>query len=798
MEITQEQSKGQQLLALNPQGTKMGTAVTHTLDSYRELIRQPWLTEMVSQIRQLSLKQKELEQGSAEADSLDKQIGRLKKQLPFRAAHYYHFVNDHRSQQSIDPEAFTFQTTVDIDEPSEVEGAIKSAFYINRQEGNPWQGQVLHIERSARNKVHIDIRIPLGYTIAEAQNDFCRALGVTPDESCCSPERIIFITDADSELYTSDDWYRLPTEEELEARREAYRKRGLTIDGRQQPGAASMALPAPQSAGPDSPSAAAPQVYETEYEGVPYEEITKALTDLMGGAPAHGSRNNFILSMASLLRYICNNEPEWIKQVIPLFGENRERVFATVDNACRLKKAAAMPNIVKRAVDLARKQMAARKAIEKAGFNDDVPPAMPAKLPRLIRLLVKNVPDDFKPAVANAVFPALAAHLKGVTFRDLDNKVGEAALTSLLMAPMSSGKSLVDDPINCIIEDIVKRDEESREREQAWKEEVTSLGNSKDKPTRPEGLCVQVVSPDMTRAAYIMRLDEAQKAGGAYLFCNLSEVDSLRKFNSDPSLLIRLCWDNAEDGQERVGANSVTARVKTRFNWSASTTIALGQRFFNAKRVADGSVSRICMSTVIRPDFAPRPVVGDYDDKYHAVLRPFIANLNKAYGEIVCKKAHIFCAWLDAGLKKEAELADSKPYAEFAKRAVVNGHRKAMVLYIANGCKWEKSIENFIAWSVRYDLWCKMRFFGKQMADSIADDKRLVNHGGIKNLATMVHDTFTYDELHQLCLALGKDSNLWSLLSVWQKRGHVVKNPDGTYSKTEKFFASYGHYVEAA
>ena len=896
------------LIAMNPnRNANMGKISTCLLDYYTELTKQPWLCTLVGQIRDLTAKQNLMLQQAAEAvdaaqyqneddlafaiikkqeevkagetfKQLDKQISALKKQLPFRSPHYFHFLDDHRAQKTIDPDAFTFQTTVDIDNPEEVETAVKNALLLNGMFDDPaekllrekifsadeielWKGKVLHVERSARNKAHIDIRIPIGMTIAEAQSAFCKLIHATEDPSCVTPERIIFITDAVSQIYTADDWYKRLDEEAVAEYREAYRKRGLDIDGRpldvdsakhrtaqqnpsvqQNAGQHQVAQQNPSSLNsiPRNPSAqgqsfqgqssqsqssqgassasssssssptsdfqpieseeekarrAANAVqYEQTYDGVPYEEIVKSLVDLMGGAPAHGNRNNFIYREACLLRYICNSEAAWIKQVIEIFGEDEAKAFASVESACKVAQSSEMPQLVKQAVELARKNYLAKQATEKAGIYADVPPQMPARLPKLIKLLTSKVPADFKPAVAMAVFPPLAAHLKGVTFRYIDNQVHEAAMMNLLVAPMSSGKSAVNGPIDCIIEDLVQMDKVNRQKEQDWKDEVNTMGDNKKKPVRPEDICIRIVSPDLTRAAYIQRLDDVQKAGGAYLYCKMDEVDMLRKFN-DPSQLIRLCWDNSEDGQERVGTKSVTARVKTRFNWNASSTIAVTQKFFSVREVADGAVSRLSLATIIRPDFAPYPVVGEYDALFKSELAPYIHRLNAASGFKECRKARQLIERLGSEIMEMAQLAYNKPYAEFAKRGLANGFRRAMVLYLANGEKWEKPIEDFIEWSVKYDLWCKMRFFGNQMQEAIDADNRAVCHSsGLSNLLLFVHDTFDKAEIQNVCMVHGTKTKLAILLCNWKKRGFIVKNDDDTFSKTAKFIAKYGHY----
>lgn len=805
------------LIAMNPnRNANMGQIATYLLDYYTELTKQSWLSTLVGQIRDLTAQQNLMgeEQKQTEAyKQLDRQISIFKKQLPFRSPHYFHFLDDHRAQKSIDPEAFTFQTTVDIDNPEEVEGAVKRALLLNGMFDAPqekaareqmftadeielWKGKVLHVERSARNKAHIDIRIPVGMTIAEAQSAFCKLIHATEDPSCVTPERIIFITDAVSQIYTANDWYKRLDEEAVAEYREAYRKRGLNIDGRPMDidSAPTVDFQPIESEEEKARRAANAAQYEQTYDGVPYEEITKVLVDLMGGAPAHGNRNNFIYREACLLRYICNSEAAWIKQVIEIFGEDEAKAFASVESACKVAQSSEMPQLVKQAVELARKNYLAKQATEKAGIYADVPPQMPARLPKLIKLLTSKVPADFKAPVAMAVFPPLAAHLKGVTFRYIDNQVHEAAMMNLLVAPMSSGKSAVNGPIDCIIEDLVQMDKVNRQKEQDWKDEVNTMGDNKKKPVRPEDICIRIVSPDLTRAAYIQRLDDVQKAGGAYLYCKMDEVDMLRKFN-DPSQLIRLCWDNSEDGQERVGTKSVTARVKTRFNWNASSTIAVTQKFFSVREVADGAVSRLSLATIIRPDFAPYPVVGEYDALFKSELAPYIHHLNAASGFKECRKARQLIERLGSEIMEMAQLAYNKPYAEFAKRGLANGFRRAMVLYLANGEKWEKAIEEFIEWSVKYDLWCKMRFFGNQMQEAIDADNRAVCHSsGVSNLLLFVHDTFDKAEIQNVCMVHGTKTKLAILLCNWKKRGFIVKNDDDTFSKTAKFIAKYGHY----
>ena len=841
------------LIAMNPnRNANMGKISTHLLDYYTELTKQPWLSTLVGQIRDLTAKQNQMLQQVADAvdaaqyqneddlafaiikkqeevkagetfKQLDRQISILKKQLPFRSPHYFHFLDDHRAQKTIDPEAFTFQTTVDIDNPEEVETAVKNALLLNGMFDDPaeklfrekifsaddielWKGKVLHVERSARNKAHIDIRIPVGMTIAEAQSAFCKLIHATEDPSCVTPERIIFITDAVSQIYTADDWYKRLDKEAVAEYREAYRKRGLDIDGRQldvdsaqsrasqNPYSSQCSSSQSSSSSSAASSSAAPTVdfqpveseeekarkaanaaaYEQTYEGIPYEEIVKELAAQIGPDPAHGNRNNFIYREALYLRYICNNDPEWIKQVILTYGEDEQKAFAAVDSACKVAQSAVMPEKVKVAIELARKNYLAKQATEKAGIYADVPPQMPAKLPKLIKLLTSKVPADFKAPVAMAVFPPLAAHLKGVSFRYIDNQVHEAAMMNLLVAPMSSGKSAVNGPIDCIIEDLVQMDKVNRQKEQEWKDEVNTMGDNKKKPVRPEDICIRIVSPDLTRAAYIQRLDDAQKAGDAYLYCKMDEVDMLKKFN-DPSQLIRLCWDNSEDGQERVGTKSVTARVKTRFNWNASTTIDKGQRYFS-KVLTDGPLSRINFSTIPERDIGEDiPVYGTYDDEFRKALKPYIENLCMATGLVECEEAYRLAEVLKNENAEFSRTSQNRIFENFSFRANVIAYLKACVLYVANGYRWEPEIEDFIRWSERYDLYCKMRFFGDMIAKEASTAEKSSKRGP-ENILQLLPDVFTEPQLEAIRLEHGlKAQGCKNVIKQWIYRKYIVR-----------------------
>lgn len=513
----------------------------------------------------------------------------------------------------------------------------------------------------------------------------------------------------------------------------------------------------------------------------------ESLQELLGGVPAHGSRNNFIFSMAAYLRYVCNDDPEWIASILPTYGEARDKWYRTILSACQRSQYKAMPEVVRRAIAGARRQADLYTASQ--GDPDQLPPPMPRKLPKLIAHLVKNVPEVCRPAVAHAVFPALATHLKGVKFWLIDGTEKEATFMCVNMAPQSSGKSAVNKPIEYIVADIVERDEINRQREQQWKEATANKASNKEKPKRPDDLCVQVLVSDMTNAAFVQRMKDA---AGSYLYTNLEELDLLRQLQTngtrDVGKIICLCFDNGKYGQERVGTQSVTARVEIRWNWNASTTIQKGLHFFKG-RMVDGTLSRINFCTII-PDKSKPFVYGRYDEQYAAVLKPYITNLNLAQGHVECPQALALARRLSEACAEEGSLSDDDLLQDLAHRAVTIAYLKAMVLYIANDMTWGKEIADFATWSLQYDLWCKARFFGQQLCEEKASEQvRTPRHR--QNLLDLLPSCFTLAQALDVRRQQGMDeSGCRQMIRSWTFRGYIQPDPaTGTYLKTPKYLA---------
>ncbi len=517
---------------------------------------------------------------------------------------------------------------------------------------------------------------------------------------------------------------------------------------------------------------------------VPYNILVQSLQEQLGGVPAHGSRNNFIFSMAAYLRYVCNDDPEWIASILPTYGEAHDKWRRTIESACQRAQYKVMPAIVKRAIELAKQRSL---PIEREGQGEGLPPAMPKKLPKLIAHLIKNVPEVCKPAVANAVFPALAAHLHNVKFKLIDGTDKEATFMCVTMAKQSSGKSAVNKPIEYITADIVERDELNRRREQEWKDATAQKGANKEKPKRPDDLCVQVLVSDMTNAAFVQRMKDAC---GKYLYTNLEELELLKQLQTngtkDVGKIICLCFDNGKYGQERVGTQSVTARVDVRWNWNASSTIQKGMQFFRG-RLVDGTLSRINFCTIIRDKTKPF-VYGEYDDQYAEVLKPYITNLNLANGRVECKQALALARQMNEQCEETGDLSDDEAYEELSHRAVTIAYLKAMVLYIAHDMTWSKEIAEFAQWSLEYDMWCKMHFFAGQMREESA--KEVVSSTpGRQNLLELLPDEFTLSNVCNMRRANGLDeSNAKPLINKWVFRGYIQYDPDhGVYIKTPTY-----------
>lgn len=526
--------------------------------------------------------------------------------------------------------------------------------------------------------------------------------------------------------------------------------------------------------------------FEVEYDGIPYATIVESLQELLGGVPAHGSRNNFIFSMAAYLRYVCNDDADWIASVLPTYGEARDKWRRTIGSACQRAQYKVMPQIVRRAIDNARRKVDSQNAkMDEEG--NDLPPQMPSKLPKLIAHLVRNVPEVCRPAVANAVFPSLAAHLKGVKFWLIDGTEKEATFMCVTMAKQSSGKSAVNKPIEYIVADIVERDELNRKREQEWKDASANKGANKEKPKRPDDLCVQVLVSDMTNAAFVQRMKDA---GERYLYTNLEELDLLKQLQTngtkDVGKIICLCFDNGKYGQERVGTQSVTARVDLRWNWNASTTIQKGVQFFKG-RMVDGTLSRLNFCTII-PDKSKPFVYGRYDEDYAEKLKPFITNLNLANGHIECKQALELARKMSEKCGEVGSLSDDDIYLDLSHRAVTIAYLKAMVLYIANDMTWTKDIADFAEWSLDYDLWCKSHFFGEQ----VREEKQRETVGrtrGRKNLLELLPNSFSLNDALEVRRMQGMDdAGCRQMLNSWAFRGYVEFDASTSlYIKTQKY-----------
>ena len=533
------------------------------------------------------------------------------------------------------------------------------------------------------------------------------------------------------------------------------------------------------------------QDFAQKYDGIPYEAITSKLVELLGGEPQHGSRNSFIFTLSCYLRYLCDDNATWIKQVIPTFGEEKKRAFTTVDSACQRKQSHRMPMIVRKAISLCQEERARGKAADYDAdeFGDILNPdsyfyrihEMPQKLPRLIRLLVSKTPVIYQPAVSQAVFPALASHLCDTRFRYVDNVEHEATLMNILCAPTGSGKESITQPINRIMADIRARDAQQRERERAWKDECNRKGSNKDKRERPEGLVIQEVNIDMTNPAFLLRMKEAERH---FLYAKVNELnlfDALKGKTNQHFRIMELAFDLGNYGQDRVGVQSVTETVKVRFNWNACCTPKKCRDYFR-RVVTDGPVSRISFATIERrPCGSEIPVYGSYDAAFDEELKPYIDNLLKARGLVDCPQALKLARKLMEENAEFARLSQNYVFENLSFRANVIAYLKACVLYVANGMKWEKSIEDFVRWSERYDLWCKLKLFGQMIYDADGEQDKVSRTApnGPKNLLSLLPDEFTMDDYVKVRRAQGFDNDnarrIRDAIHQWVHRGYVAK-----------------------
>ena len=755
-------------IAMNPQrGGNKGSASCLPLAEYDKLIAQPWLHDMVEQIR----------------GGNDK----LKGLMPFRCGHYSRFLKNHRSQKDADPTSFLFQTTIDIDDKELVGIAIEMARQLNCSD-SIWNGMLLHLEYSARKKLHIDIRMPIGMTIEETQRAYCEALGVPCDESCFTPERILFITDQDSEIYRSKDWYAVLPADELKARREAYLKRGLTIDGRQQQGTQPQPFNIQHSTFNTQqiiPDGLPTSGIASEKSLIAFDLFTESAGLKNVNIDTEGSRHSSLLAIMSAGASRVMSEEELRRVVavkMPSFAQERDCLQLIHDFYEKYGDSSKpFSRDVIRINAQAEKQatlLTPNSSLQTPNCEDDypAPPEMPKKLPKLVELLVSQTPDVYKPAVAHAIFPPLATHLCRTYFNYIDNVEHEATLMCCLLAGTGAGKNCVQMPINLIMEDIRKRDKDNLKREKEWKDEVTRKGANKDKRKRPENLVIQEIDADMTNPAFVMRTAEAQEH---FLYTALNEIDqfdNLRGIGNQQFRIMCLAFDPGNQyGQTRVGTQSVTERVTIRFNWNASTTINKGIRYFS-KVLTDGPISRINFCTIPEREIgAEMPVYGTYDDTFRENLKPYIEHLNMASGTIHCPEAFALAQKLKEENADFARMSQDRVYENLSFRANVIAYLKACVLYVANGCQWESEIEEFVRWSEQYDLYCKMRFFRdaivKSEQEGVKSSKR-----GPSNMLQLLPNEFSFQQAEQLRCDLGLDTKgTRRMIATWVFRKYIVK-----------------------
>ena len=857
------------VVAINPyrKGNK-GKVFSYRMDTYDKVIESDSVKKMIQQIRgELPIDGIDLN----DAQAVKKAQERLKSELPFFCPHYGMFKNNVRRQENALPESFLFQTIIDVDDKEYVEKAIEKARELNCSSGI-WNGSLLHLCYSARKKLHIGIRMPIGMTIEETQKAYCEALGVPYDESCITPERMIFLTDKDSEIYRSKMWCAVLPESEIQARRRAFLDRGLTVDGRgnamssysllagdcKSPGTPSgVASPLTSSGGAivnsnhkvqssnfkvqsnennrlsgnrgdyAAPAGTAVQpaqsgnsnyvvdshlgnsggnygsgelgeaseknliafdlfVQSAGLEGMAIDSVGSRHSSLLAIMSAGASR---VMSEEELMKVVRMKMPSYyqeddchqlIHDFYAKYADSSKPMSRDVIrvNALAEKQASQQVNSLQLTANRAEQVNSLQLTVNSTEEDYPEPPAMPEKLPKLVELLISRTPEVYKPAVAHAIFPPLATHLWQTSFRYIDNVVHEATLSTCLLAGTGAGKSSVNKPISYIMEDIRKRDAENLKREKEWKEEMIRKGANKDKRKRPDNLVIQEIDADMTNPAFVMRTAEAQ---GRFLYTSLNELDQFDALKGTGNQQFRImCLASDSDnqyGQTRVGTSSVTERVTIRFNWNASTTIQKGQRYFS-KVLTDGPISRINFCTIPEREIGDEmPVFGDYDDAYREALKPYIENLNNARGLIDCPEAYQLALKLKDENAEFSRLSQDRVYENLSFRANVIAYLKACVLYVANGCKWEPEIDEFIRWSERYDLYCKMRFFGDAIKRANFSNEKSSKRGPA-NLLQQLPDVFNFQQAEYLRSQLGMDKKgTPSMLRNWVNRNYIRKIP---------------------
>ena len=820
----------QHVIALNPyrKGNK-GKVFSNSMAVYDKVIASPEIRKMIQQIRgELPIPKV----NDKDAEAVKKAQDRLKSELPFFCPHYGIFKNNVRRQENAQPESFMFQTIIDVDDREYVDKAIEKARELNCSD-SIWNGSLLHLCYSARKKLHIGIRLPVGMTIEETQKAYCEALGVPYDESCITPERMIYLTDKDSEIYRSKMWCAVLSEKEILMRRQAYLDRGLTVDGRGKVNSLQLKVnsngknnennrlsgndgntavsagTAVQPAQPgNSHGADAPHIGDSggnqnagglearEKNLIAFDLFTQAAG--LGGMEIDtvGSRHSSLLAIMSagasrvmeeeeLMKVVRVKMPSYyqendchqlIHDFYAKYADNTKPMSREVMrvNALAEQKASQQVNSLQLKVNRTKQVNSLQLTGNRADEDYPDPPEMPKKLPKLVELLISRTPEVYKPAVAHAIFPPLATHLWKTRFRYIDNVEHEARLMTLLLAGTGAGKSSVNRPIDFIMEDIRLRDAENLKREKAWKDEMLRKGANKDKRKRPENLIIQEIDADMTNPAFVMRTAEAQEH---FLYTSLNELDQFDALKGSGNQQFRIMCLAADPGnkygQTRVGTMSITERVTIRFNWNASTTIQKGQRYFS-KVLTDGPISRINFCTIPEREIGEdMPVYGTYDESYREALRPYIENLNKVTGLIECKEAFQLALKLKDENAEFARLSQDRTFENLSFRANVIAYLKACVLYVANGCKWEPEIDEFIRWSEQYDLYCKMRFFG----DMIAKENFMAEKSskrGPQNLLQILPDNFTAAQLLAIRLEHGLDAKGTDMMiRQWLHRNYI-------------------------
>ena len=828
------------VVAINPyrKGNK-GKVFSYHMDTYDKVIESAAVKKMIQQIRgELPIDGVDLN----DAQAVKKAQERLKSELPFFCPHYGMFRNNVRRQENAMPESFLFQTIIDVDDKEYVEKAIEKARELNCSSGI-WNGSLLHLCYSARKKLHIGIRMPVGMTIEETQKAYCEALGVPYDESCITPERMIFLTDKDSEIYRSKMWCAVLGNEEIMKRRQAFLDRGLTVDGRGNAKVNSLQLTVNSNSNVQNnrlsgnrgdyaaPAGTAVQpaqsgnsnhaddshfgnpggnhgtgelgeaseknliafdlfVQSAGLEGMAIDTVGSRHSSLLAIMSAGASR---VMSEEELMKVVRTKMPSYyqeddchqlIHDFYAKYADSSKPMSRDVIrvNALAEQKANEVKSEERRVKNsnAVTNHIVQGSMIQVQSTEEDYPepPAMPEKLPKLVELLISRTPEVYKPAVAHAIFPPLATHLWQTSFRYIDNVVHEATLSTCLLAGTGAGKSSVNKPINYIMEDIRKRDAENLKREKEWKEEMIRKGANKDKRKRPDNLVIQEIDADMTNPAFVMRTAEAQ---GRFLYTSLNELDQFDALKGTGNQHFRImCLASDSDnqyGQTRVGISSVTERVTIRFNWNASTTIQKGQRYFS-KVLTDGPISRINFCTIPEREIGDEmPVFGDYDDAYREALKPYIENLNNARGLIDCPEAFQLALKLKDENAEFSRLSQDRVYENLSFRANVIAYLKACVLYVANGCKWEPEIDEFIRWSERYDLYCKMRFFGDAIKRANFSNEKSSKRGPA-NLLQQLPDVFNFQQAEYLRSQLGMDKKgTPSMLRNWVNRNYIRKIP---------------------